>query len=80
MSNYYFNLYYFYFFNVQFLLGLERERADMATETESLDILEERVKRLEEKIFGPLPKDAEYPEVRVMHGYGLKRLGRGSFP
>lgn len=35
----------------------------MRAEPESLDILEDRVKRLEEKIFGPLPKDAEYPEV-----------------
>ncbi|XP_069954476.1 dynactin subunit 3 [Cherax quadricarinatus] len=30
---------------------------------ESIQVLEERVKKLEEKIFGPLPKDAEYPEV-----------------
>lgn len=49
----------------------------MATEPESLDILEDRVKRLEEKIFGPLPKDAEYPEVRVLQGHNLKRLDRG---
>ncbi|XP_042231308.1 uncharacterized protein LOC121872561 [Homarus americanus] len=35
----------------------------MAAEVESLHVLEERVKKLEEKIFGPLPKDAEYPEV-----------------
>ncbi|KAK3880500.1 hypothetical protein Pmani_014015 [Petrolisthes manimaculis] len=32
-------------------------------EVESLVVLEERVRKLEEKIFGPLPKDAEYPEV-----------------
>ncbi|XP_071522615.1 dynactin subunit 3-like [Panulirus ornatus] len=30
---------------------------------EDLLILEERVKKLEDKVFGPLPKDAECPEV-----------------
>ena len=35
----------------------------MAAEHETLEILEDRVKRLEEKKFGLLPKDAEYPEV-----------------
>ncbi|KAK7072725.1 hypothetical protein SK128_001453 [Halocaridina rubra] len=34
-----------------------------ASGVENLDVLEERVRKLEEKIFGPLPKDAEYPEV-----------------
>ncbi|XP_064121484.1 uncharacterized protein LOC135225866 [Macrobrachium nipponense] len=34
-----------------------------ATNYENLEVLEERVRKLEEKIFGPLPKDAEYPEV-----------------
>lgn len=38
-------------------------------EVESLVVLEERVRKLEEKIFGPLPKDAEYPEVSIPNIY-----------
>ena len=58
-----------------FLDTIESSRTSVvnmaSTEVENLDILEERVRKLEEKIFGPLPKDAEYPEVRLQFVLGM---------